>query len=49
MTAMVQRDRNHPWVVIWGIGNETEVFTEKGDPIARELRHRCVQWTAPAH
>jgi len=38
ITAMVQRDRNHPSVIIWGIGNEIpEVFTDKGGPIAKEL------------
>ena len=38
ISAMVQRDRNHPSVVIWGIGNEIpEVFTDKGGPIAKEL------------
>ena len=38
ITAMVQRDRNHPSVVIWGIGNEIpEVFTDKGGPMAKEL------------
>jgi beta-galactosidase len=38
ITAMVERDRNHPSVVIWGIGNEIpEVFTDKGGPMAKEL------------
>ena len=38
LTAMVERDRNHPSVVIWGIGNEIpEVFTDKGGPMAKEL------------
>ena len=36
--AMVLRDRNHPSVVIWGIGNEIpEAWTKEGAPIARKL------------
>jgi beta-galactosidase len=36
--SMVLRDRNHPSIVMWGIGNEIpEAWTEKGAPIAREL------------
>jgi beta-galactosidase len=39
--AMVMRDRNHPSVVIWGIGNEIpEAWTPKGAPIAKELADR---------
>lgn len=39
--AMVKRDRNHPSVIIWGIGNEIpEVYTPAGAPIARELAER---------
>ena len=38
ISAMVLRDRNHPSVVIWGIGNEIpEVFVERGGPIAKKL------------
>lgn len=38
MEAMVLRDRNHPSVVIWGIGNEIpEVWRKKGAPIAAKL------------
>jgi beta-galactosidase len=36
--AMVLRDRNHPSVVMWGIGNEIpEVHTPQGAPTARML------------
>ncbi|HEY9128169.1 MAG TPA: glycoside hydrolase family 2 TIM barrel-domain containing protein [Acidobacteriaceae bacterium] len=36
--AMVMRDRNHPSVVIWGIGNEIpEAWTPAGAPIAKRL------------
>jgi beta-galactosidase len=38
ISAMVLRDRNHPSVVLWGIGNEIpEVFVERGGPIAKKL------------
>ncbi len=38
ISAMVMRDRNHPSVVIWGIGNEIpEVEVERGPRMAREL------------
>jgi len=36
--AMVLRDRNHPSVVTWGIGNEIpEAWMKQGAPIARKL------------
>lgn len=39
--AMVLRDRNHPSVVIWSIGNEIpEAWTKEGPPIARKLSER---------
>ncbi|MGA2537102.1 MAG: sugar-binding domain-containing protein, partial [Terracidiphilus sp.] len=39
--AMVKRDRNHPSIIMWGIGNEIpEVWTAKGAPIAKELATR---------
>jgi beta-galactosidase len=39
--AMVKRDRNHPSVIIWGIGNEIpEVWAAEGAPIARQLAAR---------
>jgi len=36
--SMVLRDRNHPSIVIWGIGNEIpELETEKGKVIGKQL------------
>jgi beta-galactosidase len=38
ISAMVLRDRNHPSVVIWGIGNEIpELEVERGRTIAKQL------------
>jgi beta-galactosidase len=38
ISAMVLRDRNHPSIVIWGIGNEIpELEVEKGRVIAKQL------------
>ena len=38
ISTMVLRDRNHPSIVIWGIGNEIpELETEKGAAIAKQL------------
>jgi beta-galactosidase len=48
--AMVKRDRNHPSIIMWGIGNEIpEVWTAKGAPIAKELaaRVRSLDSTRP--
>lgn len=48
--SMVLRDRNHPSIVLWGIGNEIpEAWTEKGAPIAKELtaRVRALDTTRP--
>lgn len=43
LTAMVLRDRNHPSIVMWGIGNEIpEVWSDRGAPIARKLAS-CVR------
>ncbi len=40
--AMVLRDRNHPSVVMWSIGNEVaEQTMELGQPIAHELKELC--------
>ncbi len=36
--SMVLRDRNHPSIVVWGIGNEIpEAWTPAGAPIAKRL------------
>lgn len=41
LSAMVLRDRNHPAIVIWGIGNEIpELEVEKGQAIAKKLVDR---------
>ena len=38
ISAMVLRDRNHPSVVIWGIGNEIpELTVERGREMAKQL------------
>lgn len=42
MTAMVERDRNHPSIVMWSIGNEVrEQAMPEGHLIARELAGLC--------
>lgn len=39
--SMVLRDRNHPSVIFWGVGNEIpEAWTSKGAPIAKQLADR---------
>ena len=43
--AMVGRDRNHPSVVMWSIGNEIRDQSSAAGPgIARELIALCHQW-----
>jgi beta-galactosidase len=38
LDSMVLRDRNHPSVIMWGIGNEIpEAWTPEGAPIAEKL------------
>ena len=42
LTAMVCRDRNHPSVVLWSVGNEVYDQTDKiGGTVARELIGIC--------
>lgn len=42
--AMVLRDRNHPSVVIWGIGNEIpDAWMKDGAPLARQIAARVRQ------
>lgn len=48
--AMVMRDRNHPSIIFWGIGNEIpEAWTSAGAPIAKDLasRVRSLDTTRP--
>jgi beta-galactosidase len=48
--SMVLRDRNHPSIVFWGIGNEIpEAWTKEGAPIAQKLaaRVRSLDATRP--
>jgi beta-galactosidase len=48
--SMVLRDRNHPSIILWGIGNEIpEAWTNDGGPIAQRLaaRVRSLDSTRP--
>ncbi len=48
--SMVLRDRNHPSIIFWGIGNEIpEAWTKDGAPLATELvaRVRSLDGTRP--
>jgi beta-galactosidase len=48
--SMVERDRNHPSIIMWGIGNEIpEVWTPEGAPLAKQLaaRVRSLDSTRP--
>jgi beta-galactosidase len=41
LDSMVLRDRNHPSILLWGIGNEIpEGWTSAGAPIAKQLADR---------
>ena len=48
LRAMIRRDRNHPSIIIWSIGNEVgEQYTDKaGAAVAREL-HRIAREEDP--
>jgi beta-galactosidase/beta-glucuronidase len=49
ISAMVLRDRNHPSIVIWGIGNEIpELLVEGGLRWPSNWRIRCARWTDAA-
>lgn len=39
MTAMIERDRNHPCVIIWGVGNEVEFQGQ--DDMLKRLKNHC--------
>lgn len=42
LTAMIHRDRNHPSVIMWSIGNEIREQNDKeGAKVARFLTDRC--------
>ena len=46
--AMVERDRNHPSVIMWGIGNEIpEAWTAEGAPIAKNSPLVYGRWIRP--
>jgi beta-galactosidase len=48
--SMVLRDRNHPSIIFWGIGNEIpEAWTSEGAPLAKQLaaRVRSLDGTRP--
>jgi beta-galactosidase/beta-glucuronidase len=37
LTKMVKRDKNHPCVIVWSMGNECETTNEVGTTVMREL------------
>jgi beta-galactosidase len=47
MTRLIERDRNHPCVVIWSIGNEEWSIesNEKGTRIAQTMQRLARPWT----
>jgi beta-galactosidase len=42
LETMIRRDRNHPSIILWSIGNEEpQQPTERGARIARVMKRRC--------
>jgi beta-galactosidase len=42
LRAMIVRDRNHPSIILWSIGNEEpQQWTERGATIARTMKRVC--------
>ncbi len=39
--ALVRRDRNHPSVIMWSVGNEVPDQGDAGTPLAKELTQIC--------
>ncbi len=45
LTTLVKRDRNHPTVIMWSVGNEEEYFVrEQGARIVKTLRNAVLKY-----